>query len=78
MLNISFRCAACGIKDRGAIDFADGIRIQLPDNWRCRNSAYVVTSDGMRLPGSAVTVLCSEICERRYGEAIGFADKEGV
>ena len=71
-------CGACGGKIIFTWTFtAGGLKIAVDPPFRIRNASCAVAEDGRKLPGAAVVLLCSDICEERYRDEVGFANEIG-
>ncbi len=61
------RCGACGKSENAAtLLLSGGLKLDLLGSWRARNA------DVGHPRGGAVVFLCSDICEKRYSDEIGF------
>lgn len=71
-VSILSSCNACGTKPKfrditvGVSDGAFSIKCESP--WRAKNAAM----NELGIRGPVVVLLCSDVCEERYGRTIGF------
>lgn len=72
-LNLDY-CGACRapVGENARLAFSpQGFGIRLTPPWRMRNAA----TNELGLPGVAAVLLCSDMCEQRYQNEIGFAEE---
>jgi hypothetical protein len=67
-------CGACGVTPKFrdiAIGVSDGqLEIKCTPPWRVRNAGM----NDLGVPGANVVLLCSDVCEERYGRDVGFLE----
>jgi hypothetical protein len=70
-MSILSACCACGTKPNGAVTLAPsklGVGVKADPPWRIRNAAI----NDLGLPGPVAVLICSDVCEERYRNAVGF------